>query len=228
MIDSNLPATVLRLLPLILAAVVIAASAFGFYELASDYRTSVSIARFDDEMTQRIQGWRNPALDVVMKIITYSAGIFGMTLLTFALWLYLRHIGRSPEATATAFLVIGGVALSDCFKLLLRRVRPEEALALIKTPVTSSFPSGHSMSALCWSVAAANAILLAPSASLPVKALVCALAVIYTIAAGISRVYLGVHYPSDVLAAWLLGLVWVAGVMGFYYWRWLRLPGNST
>jgi len=205
-------------LPLVLAAVVVVLSLYGFYELASDYRNSVAIARFDDEMTRRVQNWRDPVLDVVMKFITHSAGIFGMSLLTLSLWIYLRHNSRPSEAAATVFLVIGGVALSDVFKWLLRRVRPEEAMALIKTPITSSFPSGHSMSSLCWSMAAINAILLAAGVDPVTKVIVCLLAVVYAVAVGISRVYLGVHYPSDVLAAWLLGAAWVAVVMGFYSW----------
>jgi undecaprenyl-diphosphatase len=195
-----------------------AASIFGFYELASDLETSLAVARFDEALTRRIHAWRSPLLDVVMKVITYSAGILGMTLLALLLYLYLRQAGRSSEATATLVLVIGGVALADTFKRILRRVRPEEALALIRTPASSSFPSGHSMSALCWAMAAANAIILAPVAAPLTKCVIVALCLLYAVAVGISRVYLGVHYPSDVVAAWFLGAAWASVVVGFFYW----------
>ncbi|MDR1413064.1 MAG: phosphatase PAP2 family protein [Actinomycetes bacterium] len=201
------------------AAAIFVMSLFGFYELASDVNTSVAVARFDESMTRRVQSWRRPALDALMKVITWSAGIFGMTVLGFGLFFYLRHMGRSPEATATAVLVLGGVALSDVLKRILQRVRPEEALALIKTPVSSSFPSGHSMTSFCWSVAAIQAILLAPFAPPVAKALVAVLCVLYALAVGVSRVYLGVHYPSDVVAAWLLGIAWMSVVTGVYYWQ---------
>lgn len=197
----------------------LAASGFGFYELASDIHTSTSVARFDDAVIAYLQSWRGPVLDIVMKIITYSAGIFGMSVMTLLLFIYLRRMGRLPEANATLFLVLGGVAVSDLFKRILRRVRPEEALALIHTPASSSFPSGHSLSSFCWAAAAAQAILLAPAAMPLTKVIVCLLCLVYAIAVGISRVYLGVHYPSDVLAAWLLGSAWMAIVTGVYYYR---------
>ena len=207
-----------RHLPLVFAAAVVLLCVIGFYQLAGNVRTSVAIARFDDEVTRRITAWRNPALDFLMKVVTYSAGIFGMTVLAFALYLFLRRTGHDPAAGASLFLIIGGVALADLFKRILARIRPDEAMALIRIPASNSFPSGHSMSALCFSIAAVNAVMLMPSVVTPLKALICVVALLYTIAVGVSRVYLGVHYPSDVLAAWLLGIAWAALVLGIYYW----------
>jgi undecaprenyl-diphosphatase len=199
--------------------VVIALCALGFYELGSDINTSVAVARFDAAATRFIRSFRSPAMDFAMKIITHTASILGMSLLTLALFLYLRRMGRNPEAAATVILVIGGVALADTFKRVFKRVRPAEALALIRQPGSASFPSGHSMSSLCWAMAAANAIMLAPNATPLTKVVVCVLCALYALAVGVSRVYLGVHHASDVAAAWLLGLAWASAVTGFYYWR---------
>jgi undecaprenyl-diphosphatase len=63
------------------------------------------------------------------------------------------------------------------------------------------------------------ALALSPHLALTWQLLGSAAYALYALAVGVSRVYLGVHHASDVVAAWLLGLSWAAIVTGFYYWQ---------
>lgn len=195
----------------IISIIMTGACLFGFYEIADDVNTSEAVARFDQFFSARIQAFRSPGLDFFMKGVTYAGGIIGVTVLTAALFFFLRHLGRSDDANFALAVTVGGAVLANVLKFVLRRVRPEAALALISQPVSSSFPSGHSMGSMCLALAAIEAIIVAPTPSVIVKVVGSALCGIYALLVGISRVYLGVHYPSDIIAAWLLAGAWISG-----------------
>ena len=120
-------------------------------------------------------------------------------------------MGRTDDANFTLAVIAGGALLANVLKFLLKRVRPEAAMALISQPVSLSFPSGHSMGSMCLALATMEAIIVSPSPGFLVKVVGCALCALYALLVGISRVYLGVHYPSDVIAAWLLAGAWISG-----------------
>jgi undecaprenyl-diphosphatase len=101
---------------------------------------------------------------------------------------------------------IGGLSLSSVLKYLIDRPRPELAAADAFT-FTSSFPSGHSMmSAVIYLTLAALIARLMEKRRLKLYAL--GIAVALTFLVGASRIYLGVHWPSDVLAGWSAGAAW--------------------
>ncbi len=102
----------------------------------------------------------------------------------------------------------GGELLSTGLKLFFRRPRPDLVPHGMET-FTASFPSGHAMlSAIAYLTLA---ILLARvERSGKVKAFVMGLGVVTTLLVGISRIYLGVHWPSDVLAGWCIGAAWAS------------------
>lgn len=199
---------------IVVSAVLTAACLFGFYEIADDVNTSTAVAHFDQAVATRVQAFRSPGLDVLMKVITYAGGIFGVTILTTIVFFLLRHFDRVDDANFVFAVTAGGAILANILKFVLRRVRPEAAMALISQPTTSSFPSGHSMGSMCLALAAMEAIIVAPTPSLFVKVIGCTLWALYALLVGISRVYLGVHYPSDVIAAWLLAGAWIAAGTG--------------
>lgn len=187
---------------------------FAFYEISNDYATSLKTVSFDAKMKKAIQSHRAPWLDFVMKFITYGGGIVGVTMLTAVLFMSLHMMGRADDANFSAVLVIIGTILAGVFKKVLGRVRPDAEVALINLPRSSSFPSGHSMASMCLATAASVAFITSPEMMVITKILLVSACITYAVLVGISRVYLGVHWPSDVVAAWFLGIAWVAFATG--------------
>jgi undecaprenyl-diphosphatase len=116
--------------------------------------------------------------------------------------------------------VSGGTLVSFLLKQLVSRPRPDIVphLSHVQSP---SFPSGHSMlSAVVYLTLGALVAASLPRASL--KIYVLSIAVLLTLMVGVSRVYMGVHYPTDVLAGWMAGLAWALGCWWFAHWLQLR------
>lgn len=132
-------------------------------------------------------------LAVLSLVVGSVAGFLALRRDHRALWLLLGA-------------TLSGVLLSLATKAFFARPRPELVPHLSHT-LTSSFPSGHStMSAVVYlTLAALLSRLVTP---LRFKAYVLSVALLLTFLVGVSRVYMGVHYPSDVLAGWALGLSW--------------------
>jgi undecaprenyl-diphosphatase len=118
------------------------------------------------------------------------------------LWLSNRH----KTAVFLMVAVVSGAAASSLLKLVFSRPRPEIVPHLAHV-ASASFPSGHSMvSAVTYLTL--GGIVMAVVHGRALKLYVLGLAVTLTALIGISRVLLGVHYPSDVLAGWTFGLAW--------------------
>jgi undecaprenyl-diphosphatase len=115
-----------------------------------------------------------------------------------------------------AITVIGGSLLMGVLKISFHRPRPQPFFDTL-LPASYSFPSGHALLSFCLYGAAA-ALFSADQKKLWVRIAIWTVAAVLVGAIGFSRVYLGVHYPSDVLAGYLGALVWVLGV-GIAYRR---------
>lgn len=116
-------------------------------------------------------------------------------------------VARKPGAALFTVLSIGGgTAFSQLLKLLYDRPRPDLVTHLTDIH-TASFPSGHAtMSAIVYLTLAAMIVRLVDRGAL--RAYVLVVAVLLSAVVGVSRVYLGVHWPTDVLAGWALGTAW--------------------
>lgn len=130
-----------------------------------------------------------------------------VALLALAVGAVELRAGR-PFLAGAAAATIGLAALANTtFKLVVGRPRPDELPPIVVEP-GYAFPSGHSLSAM---VAYGVIAVLVARSSLGAglrAALVIGLGVV-VLAVGVSRIYLGAHYPSDVLGGWLTGLAWV-------------------
>jgi undecaprenyl-diphosphatase len=122
---------------------------------------------------------------------------------------YLLLTRRRAAAWLVLAAVLGGVALNSLLKLGFARPRPDFLVPAAKV-FTASFPSGHAaLSAIAYLTLAA--LLARTTRSHRLRAYFMAIGIALTFLVGMSRVYLGVHYPTDVLAGWCIGAAWALG-----------------
>jgi undecaprenyl-diphosphatase len=134
-----------------------------------------------------------------------STWVLGIIVVLSASYLFLvrkRHAGLLVLAA-----VIGGALLSHMLKLGFARPRPDIVPQLARV-FTASFPSSHA--AVSAAVYLTLGVLLARTAAVSVRMKIyfVAVAVVLTLVIGVTRVYLGLHYPSDVMAGWCIGAAW--------------------
>ena len=119
-----------------------------------------------------------------------------------ALWLW--YAGHRHLPWVLAAIVLIGRGLSEAQKYWIARARPELEPHLV-TVKTSSFPSGHATSSMVFFLT----IALALTARSRWRRLAVAGAILLSVLIGVSRVMLGVHWPSDVIGGWAFGMLWV-------------------
>lgn len=168
---------------------------------------------FDEKLRAAIHSWANPGLTRWFRLVTLlgtQAAVIGVVVCA-ALVLFLR--GRKDRAWLILIVMAGAELLEFILKAQFQRQRPIPFFGTV-LPESYSFPSGHALLSTCCygTLAALAATQLQGPLRWPV--LIATAALVLSI--GISRVYLGVHYPSDVIAGYLVATVWLAVVAIFY------------
>jgi undecaprenyl-diphosphatase len=206
----------------VLAAVlVIVAGTWGFIELADKVEEGRT-QHFDE----RVIEWCNrhpgpPWLQDVGRDLTALGGITVLTLVTIAVGIFLLISGKRGAAVLMVVAVVGGLVISSVIKHFVSRDRPPQQFRQAYV-FTKSFPSGHSMlSAVTYLTL--GALLAQVTKGKWLKVYIISVAIIITGLVGISRVYLRVHWPTDVLAGWTAGLVWA--ILCQLVARWLQRRG---
>ncbi|MDR0181414.1 phosphatase PAP2 family protein [Lysobacter sp. UC] len=209
------------LLALVFAGLLLPLWVFG--ELADEIHENESIA-FDEPILRFAHAAAREGLDeffVFMSKLGYSGGVVPFDI---AFVLALTALRKYREAVFAAVALGGSALLNLGAKLFFARDRPSlwESIA---PETTYSFPSGHAMGSM---TLACVLVLLAWHTRWRWAVLV--LMVPFVLLVGLSRVYLGVHYPSDILAGWAVATAWVAAVYLLVYrvngrpWRRVVLP----
>jgi undecaprenyl-diphosphatase len=199
-------------LPVLLAGLAIAGGLWGFEELMEVARATTPHA-FDTEILLAFRKAGQPDspigplwLEGAIRDITSLGSFVVLALITVATIIYLLLIRLLGAALLVFVAVAGGQLLSSVLKLELDRPRPELVSHLVDV-ASLSFPSGHAMlSAVTYLTLGSLAARFLPGRT--TKIYVLSLAVLTTVMVGVSRVYLGVHWPSDVLAGWCAGFIW--------------------
>lgn len=145
-------------------------------------------------------------LQIMFRDITSLGSYTVVTLITVAVIGYLLFDGKRGAAVLVAASVGGGAAFSSLLKLGIDRPRPDLVAHLVEVS-TASFPSGHATLAAV-TYLTLGTLLSRVESQWSTKIYVLTVAVALTLLIGISRVYLGVHWPTDVLAGWCVGSAW--------------------
>jgi undecaprenyl-diphosphatase len=211
--------------PFVLAILAIGtASLWGFIEIADEVFEGDTQA-FDQWAVQML---RDPAdatdpigppwIEEMGRDATALGGLgwLAFTVIVVALFLWLDNKHHMMFFTLAA--TVSGALVSLILKNVFARPRPDLVPHLSHVS-SSSFPSGHSMLAAVVYLTLGS-LLAAVMPSRALKIYVLSVAVLLTIFVGASRIYLGVHYPTDVLAGWLAGLVWA--LLCWLVARWLQ------
>ncbi len=149
-------------------------------------------------------------LETAMRDLTALGGITVQVLLAVFVFTFLLLRGRKGSAALLAAAVIGGQLLSHFFKGFFDRPRPDLVPHGVDV-ATASFPSGHSMMAAVTYLTLA-VLLARVEDRVRLRVFFILVAAVLAGLVGGSRVYLGVHWPSDVLAGWTLGAAWALAV----------------
>lgn len=196
----------------LVAVLLIVGGTWGFIELADEVRDG-DTQRFDDWAVRAMRRADDPSrpigphwLPEVGRDLTALGGVAALTLTTAFVAGYLLIVRKYHAMWLVLAATLGGLLISTLLKHLIDRARPD-LVPHLSHVYTSSFPSGHSMlSAVVYLTL--GALLTRLSSERRVKLYFLAAALLLTFLVGVSRVYMGVHYPTDVLAGWTAGLVW--------------------
>lgn len=199
----------LPLVVVILAGAIIAAiAAHVFVELAQDYGVATSrVYRIDRAAHDWFFQERQAGFTSLLRDITFFGGGMGILLVVGSATTVLILFKEPNLAGYLAGTAIGGIILNSGLKLLFARTRPDLASAAAVAH-WYSFPSGHAMESFIVYGALAYITLRQPW-PWKIDSAVLALAVTMIILIGLSRVYLGVHWVSDIAGGWSAGAVWL-------------------
>lgn len=196
----------------------IAGLAWGGFALLAIALQGAGTTAWDEAALRLAQQWRatHPLVEAVMREFSSLGSTPVLTLFTVLAVGYLGCVGRPARAAAVGVAMIGGALAVTQLKTAFARARPDPAFAAMAQEGLS-FPSGHaSMSAVFYLTVG---VLLAQRCSRwPERAFLLGAAITMTLLIGVTRVMLGVHWASDVLAGWAFGVGWAA--------LWFQLAGQ--
>lgn len=206
-----------------LAVLALASAALAAFAKLASAVVEGETRSFDEAVLRAL---RNPAdladpigprwLETALRDLTSLGSSAVLALITLAVIGYLLIGGRRRAALFVVVATAGGEALGSLLKGTFERPRPELVAHLVDVH-SSSFPSGHAMQSAV-TFLTLGALLARVHGSGRLKAYLIAVAVTLTLLVGTSRVYLGVHWPSDVLAGWCAGAAWAMGCWLVAHW----------
>lgn len=169
-----------------------------------------SMSDLDSLVRNGVHQGESPALTAFMSALTHLGSVSVLAVLSVIGFAGFRMSGRRGSASALAWAMGGAVLLENGLKYAFQRARPEPFFGIV-APETYSFPSGHALFSACFYGAIAW-VLAAEVGSRLARTAIWTGAIALIAAIGFSRVYLGVHYPTDVLGGYLTAAFWISAV----------------
>ncbi len=165
------------------------------------------LASIDPPVWQWMIDQRTPALTTAAKVVTDVGSTLAMSMLAISVVIYLFWRRRRGDAALVAVVAAGAGALVRFGKATVGRDRPPANLRLV-VETNESFPSGHALASAA--IVGVLLVVFVPSIGRHwVRAGVIAAALLFVLCIGLSRLYLGVHWATDVLGGWVTGLAWL-------------------
>jgi membrane-associated phospholipid phosphatase len=187
--------------------VVLATAAFWFFKQQADRVVEGNADQFDLAAMKVIHQINNPAMNRTMEAVTQLGTHVAIGTAAGLTAIAMIRKGRKADALTVIISTGGAMIINTALKHVFQRQRPKELARRIGLPRSHSFPSGHSLlSAATYPIVTHH---LVQNASLPVQAVAHSLAMTTILGVGFSRVYFGVHFPSDVLGGFALGFGWL-------------------
>lgn len=198
---------------LLVGGVIVVTLALLGAEVYNDVVDDAGLAMLDKPTLAFAEQLRGPAIDSAVTAFTNVGGGIGMPILASILTAWLVYRARSWRP----LILVGGAAAvsmtaTTVGKRLVGRTRPDHADAVPPYETSPSFPSGHTLNSTVVIGVLVYVACLQVERTVIRVALITA-GTIFFIAMGLSRVYLGHHWMTDVIAAWLLGLAWLGIVI---------------
>jgi len=209
----------IRALHLIAGLLVFSVMTLTLDKIAEDVRNGEPLTITDVRFSNWLHSHASAPLTKAMWIFTSLHASVVVCTVAVLVGLYLWRRRERYWVAAFWLSVFGGLLLNKVLKLVFHRARPHFRDA-IQTLTSYSFPSGHTMIATVFYGALA-AFVFAKSKSWPLRMFAAVMALTLIVLVAFSRVYLGAHYLSDVLAAMAEGLAWIAVSMTalYYFWK---------
>jgi undecaprenyl-diphosphatase len=168
------------------------------------------LARFDMAVRMKVHELFSPQMTKFMQAMTFLGSIgflFTLFVVITAIWILRK---KYRPAVWLAIAAGGSLILDVSLKLAFHRARPVPFVGV--APMSYSFPSGHSLSSFCFYGVLAG-LVCAKIQTPALRAAIWTACAVLVLAIGISRIYLGVHYPTDVIAGYLAAGAWVSTLL---------------
>ena len=199
-----------RFLPLAIGTtggVALATIAFWFFKEQAEQVVAGRADRYDDMIMEAVHTIDNKSMHRTMEAITQLGSHAAISTAAGLTAIAMLRKGQKSDAWTVIISTGGAMAINTILKNIFQRERPIEMARRIKLPRSHSFPSGHSLlSAATYPIVAHH---LVQNESSSTQAIVHTMVGLTILSVGFSRVYFGVHFPSDVLGGFAAGFGWL-------------------
>jgi len=187
--------------------------ALVFGEVYESVTEADGVAGLDDPVLAAAKSARSPALDMATTAYTNIGGTVGMPIIAVGIMIFLATKRRSWTPVILMLAAgLGSLVITILGKPLFGRARPDLVDAIPPYEHSASFPSGHSLNSIVIAGIVAYLIILRLKTA-KARVITVLLAAAFAFTMGLSRVYLGHHWLTDVLAAWAIGIAWLTLVI---------------
>jgi undecaprenyl-diphosphatase len=194
-------------------AFVIFVIAISLFATIAEAVTHHQTTALDDAILLAIHSIASPQLDVLVTILTQLGSLIGVVALTAGI-AGLFVVRREWRRAAILIIAVGGAsALNLVLKVLFARTRPDLWTHLVKE-ASYSFPSGHAMASMAL---AAGLVVALWHSRYRWHAIIAG--GLYALVIAFTRLYLGVHFPTDIIAGWCVSIAWALAVKGLFTYR---------